>query len=145
MNILLLSTVRKVGQRGQVAVVSDGYALNFLIPRHLAIQATPGTLKAHEHDIAHAKEVAVLNAEAARKLARELIEKKLTIAVTAAETGTLFKALHEADLVAEIKSQWHIDVPEEAVHLAEPIKSRGTYHVPIELGEERVELEVVVA
>ncbi len=145
MNILLLQGVRKVGQRGQVAVVSDGYALNYLIPRHLAIQATPGTLKTHAHEIEHAEAAAALNRNAAQKLAHELVEKKLTIAVTAAETGTLFKALHASDLVAEIKSEWHIDVPEEAVHLTEPIKSRGTYHVAIELGGERIELEVIVA
>lgn len=144
MNLILISDVRKVGHRGQIVTVADGYGMNFLIPRHLGVQATGAALHAHAHDMEEAKARAEENAAKTKKLASELTGKTLTIAATASDTGTLFKALRAEDIVAEIQKQWGVEVPEAAVHLGQPIKERGTHTVAVELGQERVELEVVV-
>lgn len=144
MNLILLSDVRKVGHRGQVVMVADGYAQNYLIPRHLAVQATPSALKAHATDVARAQEAATINMARAKELTARLSDKTLSIAVTSSETGTLFEALKAEDIAREIKTQWALDVPEQAIHLDTPIKARGTYRIPLELGQERIELEVVV-
>jgi large subunit ribosomal protein L9 len=144
MNLILLSDVRKVGHRGQIVMVADGYGLNFLIPRHLAVQATGAALKAHAIEVDTAKARMAENASRMKELATRLHDGTLTVAVKTSGTGTLFEALKPEDLAAEILKQWGVEVPESAIHLSAPIKERGTYRVPIELGAERVEVEVVV-
>jgi large subunit ribosomal protein L9 len=144
MNLILIAEVRKVGHKGQIVTVSDGFGMNFLIPRHLGVQATASALKLHEHDVRIATQHSEENATRAKKLATELAGKVLTIDASASDTGTLFKAIRAEDIVAEIRKQWGVEVPEEAVHIETPIKDRGTHLVSIEIGQERCTLEVTV-
>lgn len=144
MNLILTADVRKVGRKGQIVMVSDGFGMNFLIPRHLAVQATASALKLHEHDVAVAAQHSEENVARAKKLASELAGKVIAIDAPASETGTLFKAIRAEDIVAEIQKQWGVEVPEEAIHLSEPIKTKGTHTLKFELGTVESTLEVVV-
>lgn len=144
MNLILIAEVRKVGHKGQIVTVSDGFGMNFLIPRHLGVQATASALKLHEHDVAIAAQHSEENAARAKKLASELAGKILTIDASASDTGTLFKAIRAEDIVAEIRKQWGVEVPEEAIHLDEPIKTKGTHTLKFELGTAESTLEVVI-
>ncbi len=144
MNLILIADVRKVGHKGQIVTVSDGFGMNFLIPRHLAVQATASALVTHAQDVALATKHSEENVARAKKLASELAGKVIAIDAPASDTGTLFKAIRTEDIVAEIKKQWGVEVPEEAVHIETPIKDRGTHLVSIEIGQERCTLEVTV-
>lgn len=131
MKVILVTDVKKVGQRGSVVDVADGYALNVLIPQKKAVTATAENLKRHEKGVAEAKGRADESAAKARALLTEINGKTLTIEAKAGPTGTLFKSIHASDIVAEIKKQWGVDLPDSAVELDHPIKQKGvvTLHV----------------
>lgn len=143
MNLILLNDVRKVGHRGQLVTVADGYGMNYLIPRHLALQATESSLKQYEYQLAAARHDALQNMEKAKELLEQLAGKTLAVDMAASETGTLFKALHATDIAEEIKKQWGVEVPEMAVRLDHPIKHKGTYRVPVTIGDESTTVEVI--
>lgn len=133
MKVILIADVKKVGQRGSVVTVADGYALNVLIPQKKAVPATPENLKRHEANADVSRKKAEQDADRIRKLLAEIDGKTLSIEVKAGPTGTLFKSLHASDIVREIKKQWGTDLPESAVTLDHPIKQKGTISVPLEL------------
>lgn len=144
MKVILLVDVKKVGQRGALVTVADGYAMNVLIPQKKAVPATPENLKRHEKGVAEAKGRADESAARARELLAEIDGKTLTIEVKAGPTGTLFKSIHASDIVAEIKKQWGIELPESALTLDHPIKQKGTYPVPLLLQGAKARLELFI-
>lgn len=133
MQVILTDNVKKVGQKGQLVTVADGYALNVLIPQKKAVPATPDNLKRHERNVAEAKNKADASASRAKELLASIDGKTLTIDVKAGPTGTLFKSLHASDIVLEIKKQWGIELPERAIALEHSIKQKGTTEVPVEV------------
>ncbi|MEK7530635.1 MAG: 50S ribosomal protein L9 [Patescibacteria group bacterium] len=132
MKVILLENVKKVGQKGALVTVADGYALNVLIPKKLAAAATADNLKKYEQTQKDTEGKAASVALHARELMAGIKDKTLQVGVKASETGTLFKSLHEADVVAEVKKQWGIDIPPKSLTL-DPIKKIGTYQIPVEL------------
>lgn len=143
MQVILIADVKKVGQRGQLITVADGYALNVLIPQKKALPATAENLKKHEKGVAEAKQKADQSAAQAKALLAQIDGKPLTVEAKAGPTGTLFKSLHAEDIVAEIKKQWGIDIPASALVLDHPIKQKGTLSVPIKLHSAVAVLTVV--
>lgn len=144
MKVILTTDVKKVGQRGSVVDVADGYALNVLIPQKKAVTATPENLKRHEKGVAEAKGRADESAAKAREVLKQIDGRTLTIDAKAGPTGTLFKSIHASDIVAEIKKQCGIDLPESAITLDHPIKQKGTYAVPLVLHAGKAHVEVRV-
>lgn len=143
MKVILVTDVKKVGQRGSLVEVADGYALNVLIPQKKAVPGTPENLKKHEMGVAEAKLKASASAEQAKALLAQIDGKTLTIEAKAGPTGTLFKSIHASDIVAEIKKQWGVDLPESSLALDHPIKQKGTYVVPVKLAQGVVKLTVL--
>jgi len=132
MKVILLDDVQKVGRRGEVRDVSDGFARNFLIPKKLALNATAGNLK----NLDHIKQQA--NAKADRiKGDAENVRSRIE-ALTyeerrqASEEGKLFGSVTSQDLVDFLDKQG-IKVERKRVQLDEPIKSLGESSVPIRL------------
>lgn len=133
MKVILTADVKKVGRRGEVVVVADGFAQNVLLPKKQAVVATVENLKRHEAGVREAQGRADQNAAQAATLLRSINGKELTVEAKASETGTLFKSIHESDIVGEIKKQWGIEIPEESLNLPEALKKKGTYTVLISL------------
>lgn len=130
MEVILLKDVPKVGRRNQVVTVSEGYAINFLIPRGLAKAATAGAKK----DIELKKDKLEQEADEDRKKVsagiKEINGKTVTLHSKANEQGHLFAALH-ADKVGEaVYAQLGVCLP-ESVFVLDPIKNLGTYDVPL--------------
>jgi large subunit ribosomal protein L9 len=135
MKIILLEDVNKVGRRGEVREVSDGYARNFLLPKKLALGATEGNLKNLEHikKQAHAKaERAKADAEAQRARIEALVYEERR---QASEEGKLFGSVTSQDLV-EFLDKHGLKVERRRVQLDEPIKTLGETSVPIRLHAE---------
>ncbi|MEN9390638.1 MAG: hypothetical protein RLZZ283_738 [Candidatus Parcubacteria bacterium] len=132
MKVILLENVKKVGQRGELVTVADGYALNVLIPKRLAAPGTAENIKKYEQEQKVKQGKAEASAEQARALIAEIKGKTLIVTAKASETGTLFKSLHESDIVGAIKKEWGIDLPESAL-TTEHIKKTGTYSIPVAL------------
>lgn len=144
MKIILKTDVAKVGQRGSVVEVSDGYAMNVLIPQGKALPATREHLKAHDRALAERNEKSVHEAENAKMLLESISGKKLVIEAKASDTGTLFKAIHASDISDEIRKQWKIEISESAIKLEHPIKQKGEMNVIIGNGGFEANVTVVV-
>lgn len=133
MKVILTVDVKKVGLKGQVVTVADGYALNVLIPNRKAVTATPENLKKHEQVAKEIKDREVQATQNAALLLNSIDGKTVTITAKAGDTGTLFKSLHANAISAALQSEYKATIPEDAIALASPIKKTGTYSVPIKL------------
>jgi large subunit ribosomal protein L9 len=132
MKVILLEDVNKVGRRGEVRDVSDGYARNFLIPKKLALGATAGNLKNLEHikKQANAKaERAKSDAEAMRVRIEALVYEERR---QASEEGKLFGSVTSQDLV-DFLDKHGVKIERRRVQLDEPIKTLGESSVPVRL------------
>ena len=135
MKVILLEDVSKVGRRGEVRDVSDGYARNFLIPKKLALGATAGNLKNLEHIKiqANAKaDRAKADAEAVRAQIEGLAYEERR---QASEEGKLFGSVTSQDLV-DFLEKHGVKVERRRVQLEEPIKTLGETSVPVRLHTE---------
>jgi large subunit ribosomal protein L9 len=130
MKVILLDDVQKVGRRGEVRDVSDGFARNFLIPKKLALNATQGNLKNLDHlrQQANAKAERVKSdADALRGRIEALTYEERR---QASEEGKLFGSVTSQDLV-DFLGKHGVKVERKRVQLDEPIKTLGESSVPI--------------
>lgn len=133
MKVIFKKDVGGAGRAGEVKDVADGYAMNSLIPRGLAIQATPAALAAHE---AAAKDAAAARSLAEQQLAEAIQRmngKTVLLKVRATEKGGLFRSIGAADVVKQLAGHG-TTLPESAVKLPEQIKKTGEYPVILAAG-----------
>ena len=135
MKIILLDDVTKVGRRGDVKDVSDGFARNFLIPQKLALSATAGNLKNLDHikrqQDAKAGRIKA-DAEALRARIEGLAYEERR---QASEEGKLFGSVTAQD-IADFLGRQGVTMERRRIQLDEPIKSLGATAVPIRLHPE---------
>lgn len=132
MQVILQENVEKLGTRGQVVEVSGGYARNYLLPRKLALEATPGNLKrlGKIREVLAKREAT--ERESALKLAELLAAVTVTLARKAGESDQLFGSVTAADIAEALAAQG-FNVDKRRIHLDEPIKLVGEYSVPLKL------------
>ena len=135
MQIILQEDVEKLGTRGQVVEVKEGYARNFLLPRKLALEASAGNMKRLEKmRAAFAKKSAVEIADA-QKLAELLADVSLELTRKAGENDQMFGSVTSAD-ISEALAAKGFTIDKRKITLAEPIKVLGEYEVPLKLHRE---------
>ncbi|HEY3577811.1 MAG TPA: 50S ribosomal protein L9 [Gaiellaceae bacterium] len=144
MEVILLSDVEHVGLRGDVVSVARGYARNYLLPRRLAEEATPGRVaELQKRDTLRARHEAK-SAEQAQEIAAALSGTVLRFEVKAGPTGSLFGSVTPTDIADELWSTKKIRVDRRKIE-TDPIKRIGRYEVPIGLFEDvRVEVRTEV-
>jgi len=145
MKIILLDDVPKLGRRGEVRDVSDGYARNYLLPHKLALNATPGNLRNIE-TIKAAQEGRAVRMRSEAETQAQRIEG-LTYAQSrqASDEGRLFGSVGKADIAAFL-AQNGLTVERRRIVLDEPIKTLGEFTVPVRLhGDVTAALKVSVA
>lgn len=130
MKIILLKSVPKVGKKNQIIDVADGYAQHALLPKKLAIPATPKAIAALETELAGA----VLEKQVRHRLLNDTVERlngmECTMTVKANEQGNLFSKIYTSDIVAFLRTQ-HISIDE--AHLVVPeIKKIGNYTIGVQ-------------
>jgi large subunit ribosomal protein L9 len=130
---ILLQDVENVGSRGEVIDVSPGYLRNFLLPRKLAHQATPGALAEAQRRMEAAEQAAKDAADRAQENAALLGRTVLTISQPAGEDGRLFGSVTSEDIVNAIKQARGLKLDRRKVHLEQPIRTTGTHMVTIEV------------
>jgi len=135
MKIILLDDVAKVGRRGEVRDVSDGYARNFLIPKKLALSATAGNLQNLEH-IKKQQDAKAGRIKGEADTLRQRIEETMYEEKRqASEEGKLFGSVTAQDLVDFLGRQG-VKIERRRVQLDEPIRTLGETSVPIRLHPE---------
>ncbi len=145
MKVILKDDVERVGKRGEIVEVSDGYARNYLIPKKLAVAATPSNLKAFQNEEKLRKMKADRERTKAEKLANKIKNISITIAVKTGEDDKLFGAVSSVDILSALKEKG-IELQKGMIRMEDSIRSLGTHYVPIKLHPEveaKLKVEVV--
>lgn len=143
MKVILRADVERVGKKGDILDVADGYARNFLVPKGLAFKASDGAVAQAQamrrsRDIKDAAE-----RSAAEDVARQLVPKVIAVSARAGGEGRLFGSITAADVVEAVQAQTGIELDRRKVSLEEPIREVGTHRVNVKLHSD-VEFPVTV-
>jgi len=132
--VILKQDVRDLGRAGELVEVKEGYARNYLLPRKLAVPATPGNLKDLEKRIAAAKEREARERAEAMDLAARLRERTITIVHRAAEgTTRLHGSVTAQDIADAIREQLGVEIDRRNLDIREPIRTLGEHVVHLRL------------
>lgn len=135
MKVILLQDVKGKGKKGQMLEVSDGYARNYMLPRKLAIEATPDAINTMRmNDKATQERIAREKAEA-MAVSKQLREMTVTVTAKGGGAGRLFGSVTNAE-IAEALAKTGIKLDKRKIVISEPIKNVGTYTVTCKLGYE---------
>jgi large subunit ribosomal protein L9 len=138
MEIILLQDVDKVGLRGDVVSVADGFARNFLIPRRYAERATTAKVaELQKREEQRARQEA-RTVEQAQEIAERLATAELRFDVPAGPTGRLFGSVTPTNVADELWRTLKVRVDRRKVGLPEPLKRIGRYDVPVEIFQDVV-------
>ncbi len=132
MKVILTGDVAKLGKSGEMKVVADGYANNFLIPHRLAVPAAGGAYRAWQHDIASREEKRKREREDAEIAATRIASTTLTMGVKVGEGGKLYGSITAQD-IADALGRRGITVDRHKVDLDQPLKTLGTYKVAVKV------------
>jgi large subunit ribosomal protein L9 len=133
MKVVLRDDVEKLGMKGDIVDVADGYARNFLVPRGLAIRAEAGVVRQADAMRRNRAAREQRDREAAREVADRLAARTLSITARAGEGGKLFGSITAADIVAAVQEQLGIEIDRRRLTLDEPLKELGPVELPVRL------------
>ncbi|HTD22717.1 MAG TPA: 50S ribosomal protein L9 [Terriglobales bacterium] len=132
MEVILKEDVQKLGHRGDVVKVADGYGRNFLLPRKLAIEATPANRAVIEQMKAAAVRRSVKEKSDAEALAKQFATVHLTFLRKVGERDHLFGSVTSADIAQEMEARG-FNLDRRKIQLEEPLKTLGDFDVQIRL------------
>ena len=136
MKVILLQDVKGKGKKGQMLEVSDGYARNFMLPKKLAIEATPDAINTMRmNDKATAERIAREKAEAL-DLSHKLRAMTLVVKAKGGGAGRLFGSVTNQEIADALAATAQIKLDKRKIIISDPIKSVGTYTVTCKLGYE---------
>lgn len=145
MKVILLEEVKGLGVRGDIARVADGYGRNYLLPRGLAVEATPGNLKRLQAEKQRQAALKEKQAKEAEQVAAELNGLQIVVPSRAGEGGKLFGSVTNKEISDAIHKKTGLAVDKRRIELTEPIKAIGSYNLTVRLHPEvSASLTVVV-
>ena len=136
MKVILLQDVKGKGKKGQMLEVSDGYARNFMLPKKLAMEATPDAINTMRMNDKAAAEKAARERAEAMDISRKLRELIVTVTAKGGGNGRLFGAVTTQEIAAALEKQSGIKLDKRKIVLNENIKNVGTYTATCKLGYE---------
>jgi large subunit ribosomal protein L9 len=146
MKIILLQDVEGLGKAGDLKDVANGYARNFLLPRRLAAGATPALIANHQQRIAAEQRKLEKQAELNRQQADRLSQVSLTFKARVGRQGRLYGSITSQDIAAGLRESEGIIIDRRLIDLPSPIRTVGTFEVPIKIGqklEPKIKVNVV--
>jgi large subunit ribosomal protein L9 len=135
MEVILKEDVNKLGHRGDVVKVADGYGRNYLLPGKLAIEATTANRAVIEQMKASAVRKSAKEKAGAEDLSKQLNEVELVFERKVGENDHLFGSVTSGDIAQQLEAKG-FTVDRRKIALDEPLKSIGEYHVPVKLHRE---------
>ncbi len=144
MKVILKQDVDNLGKSGDIVKVAPGYGRNYLIPKKIAVEASPGNLKTMEIERMAAARRDQRDKSAASLLAGELVKLVVKVQRKSGEGGTLYGSVTALD-IADFLITHKIDIDKRKIQLDDPIKAIGEYQVPVRLHREvTVPIKVIV-
>ncbi|ONK22966.1 50S ribosomal protein L9 [Bacillus sp. VT-16-64] len=136
MKVIFLKDVKGRGKKGEIKDVAVGYAQNFLFKQGLAIEATPGNLKALENQQKKEKQREKELLEESRQLKEKLEKTSVEITAKSGEGGRLFGSITNKQIADELKKTHNVKVDRRKIELDQPIRSLGVTKVPVKVHPE---------
>lgn len=133
MEIILLEDVKSLGKKGEQVKVNDGYARNFILPKKLGIEATKKNINDLKLQKANEEKLALERLKEAQAFAAEIGEKKVELFIKGGKDGRTFGSVSTKEIAAAAREQLGYDIDKKKMQLEEPIKSAGTFNVPIKI------------
>ncbi|MGD8625078.1 MAG: 50S ribosomal protein L9 [Anaerolineae bacterium] len=136
MEVLLVKDVERQGKAGEVISVSDGYARNFLLPRGLAVAATPGAIKQAEREQEAEERRQAQELSEAQALAQVLDGVTVTFQARAGESDRLYGSITKANIAEALEEEVGQEVDRRKIEMDESLKDLGTHAITIRLAPE---------
>ena len=133
MEVVLLEDVKALGKKGQIVKVNDGYARNFILPKKLGVEANTKNLNDLKLQKANEAKVAAEQLAEAKALAAKIDELSVTVSIKAGEGGRTFGSVSTKEIAKAAADQLPLDIDKKKMVLTDPIRSLGTFEVPIKL------------
>jgi len=146
MKVILLHDVPGVGHAGDVKEVANGYGRNYLLPKGLAELASPAALANLQQRVAAERRRIEKRHAAEQALADRLNQVRLTFSARVGSRERLYGSITSSDIAAALKQNEDLDIDRRTIRLAEPIRTLGTFEVPVHVApqlEARITVEVV--
>lgn len=143
MKVVLLQSIPKLGNKGDIKEVPNGYARNYLIPSGLVDILTKHTLNTLSAQAAKQKRLKKQAGKDKVKLAKSLDRKRIVISAKVNDTGTLYAGLDKKAIAKEFKTQKY-DVEAYEIRLSQPIKKFGKHTIELRFGKEKATIKLEV-
>ena len=146
MKVIFLQDVKGSGKKGEVKKVADGYARNMLLPKGLAVEATPSNMNNLQNQQASAQHKIDVEKQAASEAAAKVKGKKVIIKAKAGSNSRLFGSVTPANVADALDSQLGVKVDKKKITLNTDIKNFGSYTAAVKFYtgiSENVDIEVV--
>jgi large subunit ribosomal protein L9 len=133
MEVLLLKDVVDLGDAGEIKRVADGYARNYLVPRGLAVRATPGAIKQAEKQRRASARRQAKELSEAQALAQTLDGVAVTFQARAGETDRLYGSITNVNIAEALEEKIGQEVDRRKIEMEEPLKELGTHAITVRL------------
>ncbi|MEY2664558.1 MAG: ribosomal protein large subunit ribosomal protein [Candidatus Parcubacteria bacterium] len=136
MKVIFLKDVPKIGKKYETKEIADGYAINMLIPKGVAIAATPAAVKRIDLEKARLMGEQKVHEELLMKNLKEIDGVSIVISEKANEKGHLFAGIHKPELILKIQQQTRVQIAPDYIVLDKPIKETGEYTIQVKAGDQ---------
>ncbi len=133
MKVILLEDVKKVGKKGEIVDVSDGYARNFIFKKNLGKEATAQTINDAKMKNAANERHRAEELAAAQELGAKLKEMSVTVSMKAGESGKTFGSISTKEIVKACKEQLNLEIDKKKLQVKVPIKTLGNHIIKVKL------------
>lgn len=133
--LLLLEDVDGLGRKGDVVTVRPGYERNFLLPRKLAIVASPHALRLQERLQEERRQIAIVDKKESEELASKMTDLTITTTVKIDQDGHMYGSVSALDITHLLQAQSAITLEKRAIALPHPIKEVGVHTIRVKLKE----------
>src|SRR5687768_8920728 len=134
MDIILIQDVDNLGAANEVVKVRNGYARNFLIPRKIALEASPSNLKQLEERMKQFRKKEEKMLAEVNQVIGKLTESPLRIGAKTGTSGKIFGSVTSLQISRAIREQKGYDIDRKRIHIADDVKELGTYKASIDFG-----------
>lgn len=133
MKVILLQDEKKLGKKGDMIEVSEGYARNYILPKKIGVEASPKNLNDLKLKKANEEKRAKELLDAAKALAADLEGRQVIVKIKAGEGGKAFGSVSSKDISEAFQAQHNVEIDKKKIQLQDSIKSFGAYEVPVKL------------
>ena len=133
MKVILTEDVKKLGKKGEVVEVSDGYARNYVLPKKLGVEANGKNMNDLKLKKANEEKIAQEQLEAAKDFAKVLETKEGLVSIKSGEGGKAFGSVSSKEIAEAAKDQHGLEIDKKKIQMPEAIKSLGMYQVNVKL------------